>query len=135
MIITINGRKVGDDWPCYIVAEIGVNHLGDLKLAGKLVRQAATAGANAVKFQAFKASKLVADGHPQQDMLAPLEFGREEFLHLNALAKELGMTFFASAFDDDSVALLWRLKVPVWKIPSGEVTNLPLIAKDRKSVV
>lgn len=132
MIITINGRKVGDGEPCYIVAEIGCNHNGDIKLARKLVMEAAKAGANAVKFQAFNASKLVADGYPQQDMLAPLEFGREEFMVLNGLAKEQGMAFFASAFDDDSVALLWRLKVPIWKIPSGEITNLPMIEQIAK---
>lgn len=126
-MITINGRKIGPGEPCYIVAEVGVNHQGDIRLARKLIDAAALAGANAVKFQTFSVEHLVAAGHPQRELLAPLALTAADFMQLKAAAQGRGLAFLSTPFDPPSVALLWRLKVPAWKIASGELTNLPML--------
>lgn len=128
-MITINGRKIGEGEPCYIVAEAGVNHNGDLSLARKLVHLAARCGADCVKFQTFSVEHLVAPGHPQRELLTPLALPASAFAELKALALKEGLAFLSTPFDEPSVALLRRLGVPAWKIASGELTNLPLLER------
>ena len=128
----------------YIIAEAGVNHNGDLELAKKLIDAAVVAGADAVKFQAFKADRLVAHDAPlaeyqkraavgteesQYAMLKRLELDESQFRLLQAHCREQGIDFLSSPFDLEGVDFLAALGLEVFKIPSGEITNLPYLRK------
>jgi len=124
----------------FIIAEAGVNHNGDPALAEKLVDAAAAAGADAVKFQTFRAESLASDAAPlapyqsaagvrdgQKAMLAKLELDEAAHRRLQARAKKAGLEFLSTPFDAESADMLERLKVPRFKLPSGEITNKGLI--------
>jgi N,N'-diacetyllegionaminate synthase len=126
----------------FIIAEAGVNHNGDLLLAKKLVEAAAEAHANAVKFQTFKTEKLVSVGTPkanyqsqttgdggQFEMLKKLELSEEDHYILKKHAEDNGIIFLSTAFDMESVDLLEKLDMPVYKVPSGEINNVPLLLR------
>lgn len=135
----------------YIIAEAGVNHNGSFALACKLVDAAKKAGADCIKFQTFKAENLVSrtakkaeyqkkttEDSSQQDMLKKLELSFDEFLQLKKYCEQVGICFLSTPFDFDSVAFLDSIDMPFWKVPSGEVTNLPYLlalAKTGKPVV
>lgn len=125
-----------------IIAEAGVNHNGSIELAKKLVDAAALAGVDYVKFQSFKAENLVskdakkaeyqqinmADGDDLQfTMLKKLELSPEQHIELIAYCNEKGIKFFSTAFDLESIDFLASLKLGLWKIPSGEITNYPYL--------
>ena len=135
----------------YIIAEAGVNHNGSFELACKLVDAAKEAGVDCIKFQTFKSSKLVShnaqkadyqkdttgDGS-QVEMLKKLELSYEEFLALKDYCDKVGICFLSTPFDFDSIDFLNSIDMPFWKIPSGEVTNLPYLvalAKTGKPIV
>jgi len=134
-------RMVKNDQRCFIIAEAGVNHNGDIQLAKQLVQAAARAGADAVKFQTFQAAHLVTADAPQAayqarntgvsesqfDMLKRLELPLEDFAELNRVCQAEGIMFMSTAFDEDSSDFLAALDMPIFKIPSGELTNLPLL--------
>lgn len=125
----------------FIIAEAGVNHNGSLDLALQLVDAAAETGADAVKFQTFKSSNLVTSqapkaeyqvqstgsGESQLEMLRKLELSREDHEKLIARCAERNIEFISTPFDLESLALLVDLKVGRIKIPSGELTNAPLL--------
>lgn len=127
----------------FIIAEAGVNHNGDLDLAKKLIAEGAKAGADAVKFQTFKAETLVSKSaqkadyqknttaveESQFDMLKKLELDYGVHEELMAYAKEQGVMFLSSAFDLESIDLLVELGIELFKVPSGEITNLPYLRK------
>ena len=130
----------------YIIAEAGVNHNGSFALACKLVDAAKKAGADCIKFQTFKANNLVcknaekadyqkkATGDSwQQEMLKKLELSFDDFLKLKDYCKESDITFLSTPFDFDSIDFLNSIDIPFWKIPSGEVTNLPYLIKLAKT--
>ena len=125
-----------------IIAEAGVNHNGSIELAKKLVEKAKEAGVDYIKFQTFKASKLVTkaakqaeyqqknigkEGDSQYQMLKKLELSPEEHEVLIDYCHQLGIKFFSTAFDFDSIDYLHSLNLGLWKIPSGEVTNYPFL--------
>ncbi|WP_343517844.1 N-acetylneuraminate synthase [Sphingomonas sp.] len=124
-----------------IIAEAGVNHNGDMALARRLVRAAADAGADMVKFQTFQASKITAahapkadyqkettgTGESQQEMIARLELSRADHDMLVAECADAGIHFFSTGFDEDSLDMLVELGIDRIKVPSGEITNLPLL--------
>lgn len=123
-----------------IIAEAGVNHNGSLDIAFKLAEAAKKAGADCVKFQTFKAEALVARHaaqaeyqkrntveEPQIKMLKKLELGYEEFRELKKHCDEIGICFISTPFDRDSISFLEGFDMPFWKIPSGEVTDLPYL--------
>jgi N,N'-diacetyllegionaminate synthase len=136
----ISGRCLGEG-PAFLIAEAGVNHNGDLDLARRLVDAAADAGADAVKFQTFRTDALVSESAPkaryqveatgggesQRAMLARLELDRDAHAMLRDRADARGLVFFSTPFDEASVDLLEALDVALLKVPSGEVTNLPLL--------
>ena len=127
--------------PTYIIAEAGVNHNGSLDLAQKLVYAAKDAGADAVKFQTFRADalasavapkaayqqRLTEAGESQLEMLKRLELNRESHETLLPLAHELGLDFLSTPFDLGSLMLLDELGLETIKLPSGEMTNAPLL--------
>lgn len=124
-----------------IIAEAGVNHNGDQEMARELVRVAARAGADIVKFQTFVGSKIAAadapkaeyqkaatgTGESQQEMIARLELSRADHEALIVEARKAGIAFFSTGFDEDSVDMLIELGINRIKVPSGELTNLPLL--------
>ncbi|WP_061215970.1 N-acetylneuraminate synthase [Leptospira santarosai] len=127
-----------------IIAEAGVNHNGDLELARKLIDVAANAGADIVKFQTFEAERLVtksakkadyqnsATGNAaesQYEMLKKLELSKENHEKLIQHCKQTGIEFLSTAFDLQSLAFLEQLNLSRYKIPSGEITNLPYLQK------
>ncbi|HEX9397915.1 MAG TPA: N-acetylneuraminate synthase [Burkholderiales bacterium] len=140
-VIRIAGRAVGAGEPCFVIAEAGVNHNGDAAIAADLIRAAAQAGADAVKFQTFSAERLATESSHKADyqlattdpaesqfeMLKRLELPRAAYPELIALSKSQGILFLSSPFDEDSADFLEHLAVPAFKIPSGEITNLPLL--------
>lgn len=125
----------------FVIAEAGVNHNGSLATAMELVAAAAEAGADAVKFQTFTADKIVSRFAPkaayqkaatnseetQYEMLKKLELSREDHLTLMRRCRELGLWFLSTAFDLDGVRFLDSLELPLMKVPSGEITNLPYL--------
>ncbi len=136
-----------------IIAEAGVNHNGDFEIARKLVMAAAEAGADFIKFQTFKTDKIVSktakkadyqernikDGDDSQyAMLKKLEMPEEWHSKLIDYANKCGIQFLSTGFDQQSIDFLDELGTPLFKIPSGEITNLPYlrhIAKKRKPVI
>lgn len=125
----------------FVIAEAGVNHNGDPALAVRLVDAAADAGADAVKFQTFSADSLASAAAPkaayqmrttsgdetQLEMLRRLELSREGHELALARAQKRGLRFLSTPFDEGSADLLESLGVPAFKLPSGEVTNHPLL--------
>lgn len=140
-VLDIAGRRIGPGHPCFVIAEAGVNHNGSLDLASRLVDAAAAAGADAVKFQTFRAEKIATLLAPkaeyqkrttgasetQFEMLKKLELSPEDHRILAARCADRGLIFLSSPFDEDSADLLETLDVPAFKVPSGELTNLPFL--------
>lgn len=130
----------------YIIAEIGCNHCGDPALAKKMVEEAKACGVDAVKFQTFKASELISRYAPkaeyqkettgndenQLEMTRKLELPFDEFIKLRDYAISLGLDAFSTPFDMDSISFLEKQGQAIWKIPSGEVTNLPFLERIAK---
>ena len=125
-----------------IIAEAGVNHNGDINLAKKLIEEAAHSGSDYVKFQTFKAKKMVSkmarkaeyqiknsnDGNDSQfQMLKNLEMPFEWHFELKDYAENLGIKFLSTGFDEESIDFLNKLGVDLFKIPSGEITNKPYL--------
>lgn len=127
----------------YIIAEAGVNHNGDIALAIKMIEEAKKAGADAVKFQTFISENLVSSyaqkaeyqklttdqTETQLEMLKKLELSFKDFIKLNEYAAEVDIDFLSTPFDHDSIDFLEGLNMPVWKIPSGEITNMPYLKR------
>ena len=142
-VFDIEGHKIGQGNPCFIIAEAGINHNGDIQNAKKLIDIAVDSEANAVKFQTFKTDLLAAPNAPkaeyqkvttrenqsQTDMLRDLELPTEAFVELKQYCASQKIIFLSSPFDEYSVDLLAQLNVSAYKIPSGEIINLPLLAK------
>lgn len=140
--LAIGGRLVGTGQPCYIIAEAGVNHNGDMELGVQLIDAAADAGADAVKFQTFQADRLatpdtaqaayatenVGEGLSHHAMLKSLELSDADHRLLQAHCAKRGVEFLSSPFDELSADYLHSLDVPAFKVPSGELTNLPYVS-------
>ncbi len=136
----------------FIIAEAGVNHNGSIEVAKKLIDVASSSGADAVKFQTFNTENLVAKSAPkadyqenknnqnetQFDMLKKLELNKEMHLDLINYCKVKNILFLSSPFDIESIKLLDELGLEIFKIPSGEITNLPYlreIGKLNKNII
>lgn len=140
--VRIGTREVGAGHPCFVIAEVGVNHDGSLERAVELVEAAAEAGADAVKFQTFRAERLATTDAPkapyqlagtdaeesQLDMLRRLELSPAAHRKVKAVASTAGVAFISSLFDEESADLLDDLAVDAFKIPSGEITNFRLLS-------
>lgn len=150
--VRLNGRLIGRGFPCFIIAEAGVNHNGSLALARKLVDAAAKAGADAVKFQTFRAESLATETAPlasyqkaymglkgsQQEMLRRLELSPEHHEALLHHCQKRKILFLSTPFDPLSAGFLFHLGVKGFKISSGDLTNLPFlthVAKMRRPII
>ena len=140
--IAINKHLIGKDNPVFIIAEAGVNHNGDLSLAKKMIDTAASAGADAIKFQTFRADKLVTISAPkakyqkssdrdesQFAMLKKLELSNLNFKCLLSYCKRRKITFLSTPFDHESAEFLCQLGVKAFKISSGDLTDIPLLRR------
>ena len=127
----------------YIIAEIGVNHNGDINLAKKMIDVAKQCGADVAKFQTANAEKIISKYAPkaeyqkettgadesQLEMVKKITLPFEAYIELKDYCESVGIEFMSTPFDDDSIEFLTKLGQRVWKIPSGEVTNLPYLIK------
>ncbi len=150
--INFAGHKIGYKFPCFIVAEIGVNHNGSVETAKHLVDAAKKAGADAVKFQTWVTEKLVtSESHMAEyqkknlkskmshyEMLKWLELSQDQFREIKLYSEKQEILFFSTPDEEESADFLEFLGVDLYKIGSGEVTNLPLlshIAKKGKPII
>ena len=149
--LILDNKKLNDESAPFVIAEIGHNHQGNLENAIELIRAAAGAGATAAKFQKRENKTLFtpelynqkynsenAFGETYGEHREALEFGVDEYKACMSEAKNLGITFFATAFDFNSADFLSNLEVPAYKIASGDLQNLPLlryVAKFRKPMI
>jgi N,N'-diacetyllegionaminate synthase len=138
-VFSIGSRPVGRGHPTYVIAEAGANHNRDLEIAFRLIDVAAEAGADAVKFQTYSGDRIYSRKTPKFKYLAPItdrspaelleeiSLPREWQADLARRARERGIDFFSTPFDDDAVRELDELDVPILKISSFELVDLPLI--------
>ncbi len=126
-----------------IIAEAGVNHNGSIKLAKKMIDEAAKTGADYIKFQTFKPEKLVSkyaqkadyqkkmtgSQESQLQMLEKLALSYDDFMELKKYCEQEGIGFLSTPFDEDSIQFLDSLDMDFWKIPSGEITNYPYLVQ------
>ncbi len=140
--VRIGSTLVGDGHPCYIVAEIGINHNGDIDLAKKLIDLAQAARCNAVKFQkrtvevVYSAEELAKPrespfGTTNGDLKHALEFGLAQYQEIDRNCKELGIAWFASCWDEQSVDFIDQFHVPCYKIASASLTDDNLLRHTR----
>ena len=140
--ITIGKRKVGDGYPCYIIAEICINHNGDVHIAKKLIDMAAFAGCDAVKFQkrtidvVYSPDELAKPrenpfGKTNGDLKYGLEFGLKEYKEIDKYCKSKKIAWFASCWDEGSVDFIDQFNVPCYKIASASLTDDGLLKYTR----
>lgn len=141
LTFSIDGRKIGNNFPPYCIAEIGINHNGSLVQAKKMIEVAKNAGADAVKFQTFKAEEFCGD--PKQiftykskgkevsetmlEMFKRYELPEEDWVEIKAYSNKVGITFFSTPQNKSDLEILQKVGVPAIKIGSDDFTNLPLI--------
>lgn len=127
----------------FIIAEAGVNHNGSMELAKKLIDSAVEAGCDCVKFQTFKSENFVSkiaqkadyqknttdSSGNQLEMLKKLELSQDDFVELQKYCADKNILFLSTPFDLESIDFLASLDIPIFKIPSGEITNLPYLRK------
>lgn len=149
--LTINGRVIGDEQPCYVIAELGHNHQGNLDTAEQMIQAAASAGASAVKLQKRHNGTLYSKemllnpyenensfGKTYGEHRAALEFQEASYQHLQTVASAERVALFATAFDEESADFLELLNVPAYKIASCGLTDLALlthVAKKGKPII
>lgn len=132
--VEINGRCVGENQPCYVIAEIGINHNGDLNVAKELIKKAKEAGCDAVKFQKRTVETVYTKeelekprenpfGPTNGDLKRGLEFSKEAYKEIDRYCKEMDIDWFASPWDEDSVDFLEEFNVPCYKIASASLTD------------
>ncbi len=140
--VKIGKKLVGDGQPCYVVAEIGINHNGDLDLAKRLISIAVAAGCDAVKFQkrtvdvVYTPEELAKPrespfGNTNGDLKLGLEFDQEDYEDINAYCQAVHIEWFASCWDEQSVDFINRFDVPCFKIASASLTDDNLLRHTR----
>lgn len=142
--VKVGDKLVGDDQPCYVVAEIGINHNGNLDLAKRLISVAVAAGCDAVKFQkrtvevVYTAEELAKPrenpfGATNGDLKYALEFDQEDYKEIDAFCKSVKIPWFASPWDEGSVDFLEQFDTPAYKIASASLTDDNLLVHVRKT--
>lgn len=146
MKIKIGNKWIGEKCPCFIIAEAGINHNGDIKKAKMLIDKAAECGADAVKFQTHLPEKeMLKDsftakyvGSSLFDLLKKVELSKQNHIQLKKYAEKKGILFLSTPFSREAADLLEETGVNAYKVGSGEMTNLPLlehIAQKRKPMI
>ncbi len=139
--VQIGSRWVGVGYPTYVVAEIGINHNGDLEIAKQMIAAAKHAGVDAVKFQKRTPELCVPPEQRNQMRETPwgyisyldyrykVEFGAEEYREIDRYCKELGIDWFASVWDEEAVDFLEQFEPIAYKVPSASLTDHPLLRR------
>lgn len=127
MEIKIGNKKIGKKNPVFIIAEGGINHNGSIKIAKKIISKAKEVGADAIKFQTFKAEDLASEKSEYFKLFKKLELEDHEFGEIADYAKEQKIEFLSTPFSKNAVDLLENLDVSAFKIASGDLTHIPLI--------
>jgi N-acetylneuraminate synthase len=141
--VKIGNRKVGDGHPAFVIAEIGINHNGDLNIAKQMIDAAVHAGANAVKFQ--KRTPNIATPPEQQNQMREtpwgyityldyrykVEFNEDQYCEIDQYCRERGIAWMVSVWDEPSVDFMEKFDTPAYKIPSASLTDVKLIRKAR----
>jgi len=133
-LVKIGNTKVGDECPCIVVAEIGINHNGSIKIAKELIDAAVECGCNAVKFQkrtvevVYTPEELAQPretpfGTTNGDLKYGLEFGYDEYSEIHRYCKKKGVEWFASCWDEESVDFIEKFNPPCYKIASASITD------------
>jgi N-acetylneuraminate synthase len=141
-VVKIGSQEVGDGRPCFVIAEIGINHNGDVAQAKRLISVAAAAGCNAVKFQkrtvdvVYTAAELAKPrespfGETNGDLKRGLEFGLEQYREIDRYARDSGIPWFASCWDEASVDFVDEFDPPCYKIASASLTDDALLRYTR----
>ena len=141
--VRLGSKLVGPGKPCYVIAEIGINHNGDIDIAKKLINVASGAGCDAVKFQkrtidvVYSREELAKPrespfGDTNGDLKRGLEFGLEEYEEINRYCREVKIDWFASCWDEASVDFIARFQVPCFKVASASLTDDKLLCHTRK---
>lgn len=150
--IQIGKRLIGPEHPCFIIAEAGVNHNGDIELAKNLIREAKKAGADCIKFQTFKAERVITADAPKADyqlkttdpqesqieMLRSLELDFDAYAELVALCDELDILFFSTPYNAEDIEFLCSLNVDAFKLASIHVAEPALLeyaARKNKAMI
>jgi sialic acid synthase SpsE len=141
-VVHFGERAIGKGHPAFVIAEAGVNHNGDVELGRALIREAKKAGADAIKFQTYKAGKLATRTAPrywfepddphgsQYDSFSRQDrFGEDEYRELFRSAREEGILCLSTPFDEEAVDMLDELGVPGFKIASADLTDFPLLER------
>lgn len=143
--LSFDGVTIGPKESTFIIAEIGINHNGDMSIAKKLIDEAIKCGVNAVKFQSFKLDKLFTSPTPEtpederkvkEDLLnacEPLVLSEEDHYTIKDYCDKKGILFFSTAGDIESFELLRKMEVPLIKISSNDINNFPLLSVIAKS--
>ena len=140
--VKIADKIVGDGYPCFIIAEIGINHNGSVKLAKQMIDIAVTTGCDAVKFQkrtvdvVYTKEELAKErnsvfGTTNGDLKRGLEFGYEQYAEIDEYCKQKGILWFASCWDEQSVDFMEQFDVPCYKIASASLTDDNLLKYTR----
>jgi N-acetylneuraminate synthase len=141
--IQIGDRWVGRDYPTYIIAEIGINHNGDINIARRLIDVAVMAGCDAVKFQKRNPEKAVPPEYRHVTRETPwglmsyleyrhrLEFDQAAYQEIDSYTREKGIQWFASCWDEDSVDFIEQFKPPCYKVASASLTDFDLLKRIR----
>lgn len=141
--VRIGTKYVGEGFPCFVVAEIGINHNGDLEITKKLIDAAMHAGCDAVKFQkrtievVYTPEELARPrpnpfGSTNGDLKRGLEFGYEEYAEINQYCREKGILWYASCWDEGSVDFIEQFDPPCYKIASACLTDDNLLRHHRR---
>lgn len=136
--VKIRKRFIGDNYPCFVTAEIGINHNGDIALAKKLIDVAVRAGCEAVKFQKRTVDAVYTSdelarlrespfGTTNGDLKRGLEFGKKEYDEIDQYCKKQGIVWYASPWDEESVNFLEQYNPPCYKIASASLTDSGLL--------
>ena len=127
MKIKIQKKWVGEKNPVFVIAEGGINHNGSVKLAKKIIEKAKKSGADAVKFQTFRAVDLVSPKSKAFRIFKKVELTNENFAELADYAKSQKIIFLSTPFSNEAVDLLHKIGTPAFKIASGDLTDIPLV--------
>ena len=141
-VLKIGDKLIGDGYPCFIIAEIGINHNGSVSLAKKMIDIAVTTGCDAVKFQkrtvdiVYSKEELAKErksvfGNTNGDLKRGLEFGLDEYREIDEYCKEKGILWFASCWDEEAVDFIDQFDVPCYKIASASLTDDNLLKHTR----
>ena len=125
--LNINGIQIGRGQKVLIVAEIGLNHNGSAELACEMIQKAKKCGADAVKFQTFNTDKFITKQSKYYSIFKNAQLDRNAFRRIKEESKKCNIWFFSTPFDFESADLLEALDVPLYKVASGDLTNIPLI--------